>query len=37
MTYRPTQSAQMKGEVKGGKEIANEKTNQTGSSLARLL
>ena len=26
---RPTKHAQMKGEVKGGKEIANKKTNQT--------
>ena len=34
---RPTKRAQMKGEVKGAKEIANKKTNQTKRSLARLL
>ena len=28
-TRRRTKRAQMKGEVKGGKEIANKKTNQT--------
>ena len=33
----PTKRAQMKWEVKGAKEVANKKTNQTGNSSARLV